>query len=59
LSDEALFYLRARGISKDNARALLTYAFASDIVSRIKIDAIRAQLDQVLLADRALQGIAL
>lgn len=59
LSDEALFYLRARGISKDNARALLTYAFASDIVSRIKIDAIRAQLDQVLLADRALQEIAL
>ena len=59
LSDEALFYLRARGISKDNARALLTYAFASDIVSRIKIDAIRAHLDQVLLADRALQGIAL
>ena len=59
LSDEALFYLRARGISKDNARALLTYAFASDIVSRIKVDAIRAQLDQVLLADRALQGIAL
>ncbi len=59
LSDEALFYLRARGIGKDNARALLTYAFASDIVSRIKIDAIRAQLDQVLLADRALQGIAL
>ena len=59
LSDEALFYLRARGISKDNARALLTYAFASDIVSRVKVDAIRAQLDQVLLADRALQGIAL
>ena len=59
LSDEALFYLRARGIPKDNARALLTYAFASDIVSRIKVDAIRAQLDQVLLADRALQGIAL
>ena len=59
LSDEALFYLRARGIPKADARALLTYAFASDIVSRIKIDAIRAQLDQVLLADRALQGIAL
>ena len=59
LSDEALFYLRARGIAKADARALLTYAFASDIVSRIKVDAIRAQLDQVLLADRALQGIAL
>ena len=58
LSDEALFYLRARGIPQDQARALLTYAFASDIVSRIKVDAIRAQLDQVLLADRGLQGLA-
>ena len=59
LSDEAEFYLRARGIPKEQARALLTYAFASDIVSRIKIDAIRAQLDQVLLADRGLEGIVL
>ena len=58
LNDEALFYLRARGIAKDDARALLTYAFASDIVSRIKVDAIRAQLDHVLLAERALEGIA-
>ncbi len=58
LSDEALFYLRARGIPQDQARALLTYAFASDIVSRIKVDAIRAQLDQVLLADRGLEGLA-
>ena len=58
LSDEALFYLRARGIPKDQARALLTYAFAGDIVSRIKIEAIRTQLDQVLLADRGLSGIA-
>ena len=59
LSDEALFYLRARGIPQDQARALLTYAFAGDIVSRIKVDAIRAQLDQVLLADRGLEGIVL
>jgi len=58
LSGEAMFYLQARGIPKEQARALLTYAFASDIVSRIKIDAIRAQLDQVLLSDRGLQGLA-
>lgn len=58
LNAEALFYLRARGIKKEDALALLTYAFASDIVSRIKVDAIRAQLDRVLLAERALEGIA-
>jgi len=58
LNPEALFYLRARGIAKADALALLTYAFASDIVSRIKVEAIRAQLDHVLLAERALEGIA-
>ena len=58
LNAEALFYLRARGIKKEDAQALLTYAFASDIVSRIKVDAIRSQLDRVLLAERALEGIA-
>jgi len=59
LNAEALFYLQARGISKDDARSLLTYAFASDIVSRIKVEAIRSQLDQVLLSERALEGIAI
>ena len=58
LNAEALFYLRARGIAEDDARALLIYAFASDIVSRIKVDPIRAQLDQVLLSERALEGIS-
>ena len=59
LSDEALFYLRARGIDKDIARNLLTYAFASDVVSRIRIEPIRAQLDQFLLSERALDGLEL
>jgi Fe-S cluster assembly protein SufD len=50
LSDEALFYLRARGIAKDDARALLVHAFAEDIVDRIRIEAVRHALEQVLLA---------
>ncbi|MBV9852864.1 MAG: Fe-S cluster assembly protein SufD [Armatimonadetes bacterium] len=57
LSADALFYLRARGIPYDDARALLTYAFASDIVSRIKVEPIRAQLDHALLSERALEGL--
>ena len=57
LSADALFYLRARGINKADARALLTYAFASDIVSRIKVEPIRAQLDHALLSERALEGL--
>ncbi len=50
LSAEALFYLRARGIAKDDARALLVHAFAEDIVDRIRIDSVRRALEQVLLA---------
>jgi Fe-S cluster assembly protein SufD len=57
LSDEALFYLRSRGIGKEQANSLLTYAFASDIVSRIKVEPVRAQLDRILLAERALEEI--
>ena len=54
LSADALFYLRARGIPETEARALLVYAFASDIVSRIKVEAVRAHLDRVLLEEREL-----
>ena len=50
LSAEALFYLRARGIGLDDARALLIHAFAEDIVERIRIDGVRRALEQVLLA---------
>ena len=39
LDEEALFYLRSRGIGEEAARSLLTYAFASDVVERIKVDA--------------------
>jgi Fe-S cluster assembly protein SufD len=49
LDEEALFYLRTRGIGSEAARNLLTYAFASDIVSRIKIQPIQCQLDLMLL----------
>jgi len=41
LDEEALFYLRARGIGKEQARALLLYAFAGDVIEHIKIDAFK------------------
>ena len=37
LDAESLFYLQSRGIGKSEARSLLTYAFAQDIVDRIKV----------------------
>ena len=37
----ALFYLRSRGIGESEARRLLMYAFASDVVDRIRIPSVR------------------
>ena len=48
LDAESLFYLQSRGIGKEQARNLLTYAFAQDIVDRIKVQALRDSLERVL-----------
>jgi Fe-S cluster assembly protein SufD len=58
LDAESVFYLRTRGIGKDEARALLTFAFANDIVGRIKIESLRAELEQLLFAARQPSGPA-
>src|SRR5262249_178906 len=50
LDAESIFYLRSRGIDKDAARALLTYAFANDIVGRISVDSLRDGLEKLLIA---------
>ncbi len=48
LDDVAVFYLRSRGIGEEAARSLLTYAFAADIVERIKVDSVRRELEEFL-----------
>ncbi len=48
LNEEAVFYLRSRGISENDARGLLTYAFANDIVERIKIEPLRLRLAEIV-----------
>jgi Fe-S cluster assembly protein SufD len=50
LDPDALFYLRSRGLGPDEARSLLSFAFASDIVGRIKVDPLRQRLDDYLAA---------
>ncbi|RIV17818.1 Fe-S cluster assembly protein SufD [Fibrisoma montanum] len=48
LDEEALFYMRSRGIPKDEAKTLLMYAFAEDVLSQIKIGPIREYLEGVV-----------
>ncbi|MDQ2916573.1 MAG: Fe-S cluster assembly protein SufD [Pseudomonadota bacterium] len=50
LDDAQMFYLRSRGVDEAMARSLLTYAFAHDVIERIRIAPLRAQLEQVLFA---------
>ncbi len=48
LDDEALFYLRARGIGLRNAELLLMYAFAAEIINFISIEALRTRIDDMV-----------
>ncbi len=47
---DAIFYLRSRGIGRQEARDLLTYAFANDILGRIKFEPLRERLSEGLFA---------
>jgi Fe-S cluster assembly protein SufD len=44
LNEEAYFYMRTRGIEKSNARKLLIYAFASEVVDKITHDPVREKI---------------
>lgn len=48
LDEEALFYLRARGIPKEQAEVLLLQAYAADILAEIKPMAIRAHIEKLV-----------
>ena len=48
LDAESMFYLQSRGIGKQDARALLTYAFAQDIIDRVKVQSVKDELEQFL-----------
>jgi Fe-S cluster assembly protein SufD len=58
LDANALFYLRSRGLDVDTARALLTRAFASEILRALPIPALGDALDEVLQPKLAALGSA-
>lgn len=51
--DEALFYLRARGIGEEQARVLLVQAFAYDVTNRFDNDAVRHEVERLIEASIA------
>lgn len=48
LDNNALFYLRSRGIPKREAEGLMTYAFASDALEYVKIPQLEKRLNAVI-----------
>ncbi|HEX4849908.1 MAG TPA: Fe-S cluster assembly protein SufD, partial [Puia sp.] len=48
LDEEALFYLRSRGLSNVQARSLLLQAFAMDILENIHLEAIRSHVSSLI-----------
>ena len=45
LDEETLFYLRSRGIPRKEAKALLTYAFANNILQSVKINVLKKRIN--------------
>ncbi|MDB5296369.1 MAG: Iron-regulated transporter permease protein SufD [Phycisphaerales bacterium] len=54
VDEDQVFYLRSRGISREAARHLLTYAFAADVTRRIRVAPVRERLESFLAAQHGL-----
>jgi len=53
LDDDAIFYLRARGLTYLEARDMLIHAFAGEILDRVKVEPLRRALESELYAQLA------
>jgi Fe-S cluster assembly protein SufD len=49
MDDEAIFYLRSRGLAEGDARRLLIRAFAADVVNQLPLEPLRARIDEDLV----------
>jgi Fe-S cluster assembly protein SufD len=48
IDEKAMFYLKSRGIAPAEARSLLTYGFGAEIIDRMEIAPLQAQLDRLV-----------
>ena len=45
MDEEALFYLRTRGIPKKEAKALMTYAFANNVLESVQLPSLKKRIN--------------
>lgn len=50
LDEDAVFYLRSRGLGVAAAETLLTWAFAAEVVDRIPVEAVRRRVTSTVLS---------
>lgn len=50
LSDEALFYMRSRGISQDAAKTLLMLAFVQQVIDKVEIPSLKESISNRVIA---------
>ncbi|MBQ8530228.1 MAG: Fe-S cluster assembly protein SufD [Parabacteroides sp.] len=48
LDENALFYMQSRGISRDEARMLLSVAFMSDVIDHVRLEALKDRLHKLV-----------
>jgi len=49
LDEEALFYLKSRGVNGDEAKRILQQAFLSEVTEKIKIDVVAERVDEMII----------
>lgn len=51
LEEDQIFYLLSRGINFQQAKRILTYGFAEEIIQKITLNSLRQKLDELFLAN--------
>lgn len=54
IDEEAMYYLRSRGIGEAEAKMMLMFGFAHDIIGRVKLEPLKEKIDE--LVDKRLRG---
>jgi len=54
IDEEALFYLQSRGINEKEARLMLMFAFAHEVLAEVKVEKLRDVIDK--LVNKRLRG---
>jgi len=57
LDEDAVFYLRSRGVPRQAARGMLTYAFVSEMLGRLRVETLRSRVEKMVASRLAESGV--